>query len=50
MNTAFVKIWGVVVGAVAWDEATGIATFEYDPAFKRKGWGFGTSANACSCK
>ena len=38
MNTAFVKIWGVVVGAVAWDEATGIATFEYDPAFKRKGW------------
>lgn len=26
------------MGAVSWDEATGIATFEYDPAFKRKGW------------
>ena len=38
MNTAFVKIWGELVGAVAWDEATGYATFEYDPAFKRKGW------------
>jgi serine/threonine-protein kinase HipA len=38
MNTAFVKIWGELVGAVAWDEATGYATFEYDAAFKRKGW------------
>lgn len=38
MNTAYVKIWGVLVGAVAWDDATGIATFEYDPAFKRYGW------------
>ena len=38
MNTAFVKIWGELVGAVAWDEATGNATFEYDAAFKRKGW------------
>jgi len=26
------------VGAVAWDEATGYATCEYDAAFKRKGW------------
>lgn len=25
------------MGAVAWEEATGIATFEYDPAFKRQG-------------
>lgn len=23
MNTAFVKIWGATVGAVAWDERTG---------------------------
>jgi serine/threonine-protein kinase HipA len=38
MNTAFVKIWGELVGAVAWDETTGYATFEYDSAFKRKGW------------
>jgi len=38
MNTAFVKIWGELVGAVAWEEDIGLATFEYDAAFKRKGW------------
>jgi serine/threonine-protein kinase HipA len=38
MNTAFVKIWGELVGAVAWDETTGYATFEYDTKFKNKGW------------
>jgi serine/threonine-protein kinase HipA len=38
MNTAFVKIWGTVVGAIAWSEITGYATFEYDPTFKMKGW------------
>jgi len=38
MNTAFVKIWGELVGAVAWDEVTGFASFEYDPRFKSMGW------------
>lgn len=38
MNTAYVKIWGELIGAIAWDETTGIATFEYDPKFKSKGW------------
>ncbi|MCF8237318.1 MAG: type II toxin-antitoxin system HipA family toxin [Saprospiraceae bacterium] len=38
MNSALVKIWGESVGAVAWDETTGIASFEYEPEFKRKGW------------
>ncbi|WP_209332613.1 type II toxin-antitoxin system HipA family toxin [Lunatimonas salinarum] len=38
MNTAYVKIWGELVGAVAWDEATGYATFEYDSKFKAKAW------------
>jgi len=38
MNTAFVKIWGVLAGAVAWDGRTGIATFEYDDAFKKRNW------------
>lgn len=38
MNTAFVKIWGEVAGAVAWDEVTGFATYEYDPKFNNKGW------------
>jgi len=38
MNTAFVKIWGVLAGAVAWDARTGIATFEYDADFKKRNW------------
>jgi serine/threonine-protein kinase HipA len=38
MNTAFVKIWGEVVGAVAWDEKTGIASFEYEAKFKKLNW------------
>ncbi|MAL19189.1 MAG: toxin HipA [Balneola sp.] len=37
IKTAFVKIWGETVGAVAWDESRELASFEYDPAFKRKG-------------
>lgn len=36
INTAFVKIWGQIVGAVAWDEQKGLASFEYDPKFKLK--------------
>lgn len=38
MNAAYVKIWGELVGAVAWDAATGFATFEFDTKFKNKGW------------
>jgi serine/threonine-protein kinase HipA len=38
MNTAFVKIWGETVGAVAWDENTRLASFEYDDDFKRLNW------------
>ena len=35
METAFVKIWDMTVGAIAWDEGKGIASFEYDPKFVR---------------
>jgi serine/threonine-protein kinase HipA len=38
MNTAFVSIWGELVGAVAWDERNRLATFEYDPAFTKLGY------------
>ena len=38
MNVAEVKIWGNLLGAVAWDAATGFATFEYDPKFKQFKW------------
>lgn len=38
MKVAEVKIWGELAGAVAWDDAAGLATFEYDTGFKSKGW------------
>ncbi|MCE5175422.1 MAG: type II toxin-antitoxin system HipA family toxin [Bacteroidales bacterium] len=38
MDTAYVKIWGELAGAVAWNEATGIATFEYNPKFRQLNW------------
>lgn len=34
VKTAFVKIWGQTIGAVAWDEDLGLASFEYEPKFK----------------
>lgn len=38
MQVAEVKIWGKLVGAVAWDPERGFATFEYDPTFKTLDW------------
>jgi serine/threonine-protein kinase HipA len=38
MKTAYVKIWGELVGAIAWDEARGIGSFEFDTQFKKLGW------------
>lgn len=38
MEVAEVKIWGASMGAIAWDEKLGIATFEYSPSFKKIGW------------
>lgn len=38
MQVAEVKIWGKLVGAVAWDPDSGFSTFEYDPKFKQLGW------------
>ncbi len=38
MNVADIKIWGELVGAVAWDEKTNLANFEYDPKFKKLNW------------
>tara|TARA_B110000090_G_C13381048_1_gene445841 strand:- start:226 stop:1539 length:1314 start_codon:yes stop_codon:yes gene_type:complete len=37
IKTAYVKIWGQVIGAIAWDENQGYASFEYTPKFKTKG-------------
>lgn len=33
ITTAFVKIWNETVGAVAWNNETQLASFEYDPKF-----------------
>lgn len=33
-KTAFVKIWGQVIGAVSWDENRELASFEYTSKFK----------------
>lgn len=38
IDVADVKIWGELVGAVAWDEKTGVASFEYAPSFKKLNW------------
>ena len=38
ITTAFVKIWGELVGAVAWDEALQLASFEYDSRFIERAW------------
>ena len=37
VSTAFVKIWGLTAGAVAWDDSTGTGAFEFEPSFLRKG-------------
>lgn len=38
VTTAFVKIWGETVGAIAWDEQQQIGTFEYDSKFIQHQW------------
>jgi len=38
MTVAEVKIWGKLAGAVAWDEETSYATFEYNPDLMQLGW------------
>ncbi|MBK7712814.1 MAG: type II toxin-antitoxin system HipA family toxin [Bacteroidales bacterium] len=35
---AEIKIWGELAGAVSWNEKTGLASFEYDPDFKKLNW------------
>ena len=35
MNVAEVKIWGELIGAVSWNDETGVAGFEFDPGFKK---------------
>ena len=36
VRTAFIKLWGERIGAVAWDETQGLGVFEYDKSFIAK--------------
>ncbi|MBA3017556.1 MAG: type II toxin-antitoxin system HipA family toxin [Proteobacteria bacterium] len=38
VSIAKVNIWNTFVGAVAWDDSRGYATFEFDPNFLKKKW------------
>jgi serine/threonine-protein kinase HipA len=38
ITTAFINIWNKRVGAIAWDEATELASFEFEPSFLGNGW------------
>ncbi len=33
IDTALVKMWGQLIGAISWDDNTGIGSFEYEPEF-----------------
>jgi serine/threonine-protein kinase HipA len=37
INSAFINLWNERVGAIAWDADKGVANFEFEPAFLRKG-------------
>jgi serine/threonine-protein kinase HipA len=37
VNVARVNLWGQLVGAVAWQRETGVASFEFDPSFLKQG-------------
>ncbi len=38
VQTAYVKIWGELVGAIAWDQNQQLGMFEYDKNFSSKNW------------
>ena len=38
ITTAYINIWNKRVGAIAWNENTGVATFEYQPSFFENEW------------
>lgn len=38
VTTAYVKLWGNTIGAIAWDDTTQLGTFEYTTEFIDLGW------------
>ena len=47
VKTAFIKIWGETVGAVAWDEQQELGIFEYDSTFLKQQWPAGEQYEPC---
>ncbi|SDS76308.1 serine/threonine-protein kinase HipA [Gillisia sp. Hel1_33_143] len=37
VTTAYIKLWGEIIGAIAWDDNTQLGTFEYTPKFIETG-------------
>jgi serine/threonine-protein kinase HipA len=38
ITTAYVKIWNHRVGAIAWDNETGVGSFEFESSFFKNNW------------
>jgi serine/threonine-protein kinase HipA len=38
VNNAFINIWNVRIGAIAWNDQTGLGSFEFDNEFAEKDW------------
>jgi serine/threonine-protein kinase HipA len=38
ITTAFINLWNKRVGAIAWDNDTGVASFQYEPSFIGNKW------------
>jgi len=38
MNTAYINIWKLRVGAVSWDDSAGLGSFEFEPSFLSYKW------------
>ena len=38
LTAAYVNIWGVRVGAIAWNPQTGLGSFEFEPNFINNQW------------
>lgn len=38
INSAYIHLWNKRVGAIAWDDARGLADFEFEPSFLESNW------------
>ena len=38
ITTAYINLWNKRVGAIAWDQETRLASFEFEPSFLANAW------------